>query len=176
MKKVEFKMPSMKILEKLPALRKPKAQPVFNRPVCTEREYRVNRIFHIVLLSLMVGVSMAIVGLKATTLIFIEDNNNKGFQFESGDPEPTILAALPRNLYTAPGKLAMVAGVYALCMGIAHVVFVIVDWKSGKKVYNNYSTTIIEIHRTDSFRRNLTLSAEMLCSFISATPSLFSLH
>jgi hypothetical protein len=77
---------------------------------------------------------MAIIGVKAMTVMFIEENTDKGFDFDTGDPEPTVLAALPRMLYTAPAKLAIVAAVIALCVGIVHGVFVVIDWKDGKRV------------------------------------------
>lgn len=136
MKKLEFKMPSVQ-LSQLSSIVKPKSEPVFNRPMRTERPYQISRAIYITLLSLMVALSMATIGLKAMTLIFIEDNNNTGFNFESEDDEtPTTLAALPLNLYHAPAKLAIVAGVTAMCIGLAHGGFVLVDWKHGKRVSN----------------------------------------
>jgi hypothetical protein len=134
MKKPQFKMPSVKLPEKLSAIIKPKSQPVFNQPVCTEQEYHVSRTIYVTLLSLMVGVSTAVVGLKAMTLTFIEENMDKGFEFENGDPEPTILAALPRQLYTAPAKLEIIAAVIALIVSLVHGIFIIIDWKTGKRV------------------------------------------
>lgn len=110
------------------------SQPVFNRPVLTEREYHITRALNLTLLSLMVGLSAAIVGLKAMTLAFIEDNNDMGFDFETGDPEPILLAALPGRLYTAPAKLAIVAGVVAFVIGVVHGACVLWDWKQGKFV------------------------------------------
>ena len=131
MKKPDFKMPSVKLPGKLSSLLKPRSQPVFNRPVCTEREYQISRGIYLTLLSLLVGVSTSVIALKAMTLIFIEENMDKGFEFETGDPEPTLLAALPKQLYTAPAKLAMIAAVIALVIGLAHGAFIISDWKDG---------------------------------------------
>lgn len=168
MKKPEFKMPSVKLPEKLSSILKSKSQPVFNRPVCTERQYRVSRAIYITLLTLMVGVSMAVIGLKAMTLVFIEDNNDTGFMFETGDPEPTLLAALPRQLYTAPAKLALVAAVMSLCIGVVHSAFVILDWKDGKKV--RFWPPSCGVRRGRSLtvpRHNRTPSGATPCFYIS---------
>jgi hypothetical protein len=82
----------------------------------------------------MMGLSMAVIGLKALTLAFIEDNHNTGFAFETDEPEDTVLAALPKQLHTAPAKLAIIAGVVALGIGIVHAGCIVWDWSDGKWV------------------------------------------
>ncbi|KAF2275258.1 uncharacterized protein EI97DRAFT_451172 [Westerdykella ornata] len=134
------------------------SQPVFNRPVITEREYHISRALNLTLLSLMVVLSVATVGLKAMTLAFIEDNHDMGFVFETGDPEPTVLAALPGRLYTAPAKLAIVAGVVAFVIGVVHAACVLWDWKRGK------------FTQSYAFRRN-----SMFLHFCNSVLVLFSL-
>ncbi|KAF2184496.1 hypothetical protein K469DRAFT_667116 [Zopfia rhizophila CBS 207.26] len=132
-------MSALKV-EKLKDAFKPK--PVFNRPVCTEKRARVSHTLFLSLLSTLVLVSTAVIGLKATTIDFIEVNKNKGFMFITGDPEPTILGALPRKLYEAPAKLAIVAGVISIFTAGGHIAFIARGWKDSKKV------------QTYAFRRN----------------------
>jgi hypothetical protein len=125
-------MPPIKISEKLSGLMKPK--PVFNKPLDTERQHHISRVLYAALLSLSIGLSAAVISLKAMTLSFIEDNRDTGFSFETGEPEPTILAALPRQLYTAPAKLALIAAVISAFVGLGHLVYLVIDWKTGRKV------------------------------------------
>jgi hypothetical protein len=132
MKKPEMKMPSVKISEKLSGFLKPK--PVFNKPLDTERQHHISRVLYAVLLLLFIGLSTAVIGLKALTLSFIEDNRDTGFSFETGEPEPTILAALPKKLYTAPAKLALIAAVLSISIGLGHLVYLVIDWKTGRRV------------------------------------------
>jgi hypothetical protein len=77
--------------------------------------------------------------LKAMTYSFIEDNRMMGFDFETtendGDPGETIvMAALPKMLFPVPAKLALVAAAISIFLSVAHLGFVGVDWKSGKRV------------------------------------------
>jgi hypothetical protein len=175
MKKLDFKMPSVQ-LSQLSSIVKPKSEPVFNRPMRTERPYQVSRTIYITLLSLMTALAMATIGLKAMTLIFIEDNTNTGFAFETGDPTPTTLAALPLNLYHAPAKLAIVAGVTAMCIGLAHGGLVLVDWKHGKRVSQSIPPLCSTASRRDGkltthYRHNPMPSAAIPCSCTSPTRS-----
>ncbi|KAF2742009.1 hypothetical protein M011DRAFT_413431 [Sporormia fimetaria CBS 119925] len=113
-----------------------KSSPVFNRPLDTERSYCLSRAFHLVLLTLLTLLSMSVVGLKALTLAFIEDNTDRGFSFlipNGTSTTTTTLAALPRQLHTAPAKLALVAGVVATIVGLTHTAFIIWDWRTGKR-------------------------------------------
>lgn len=131
MKKPELKLPS--VLGKISA--KFVQKPVFNQPVQTERRYHVTRLLFAILLSLLVATSGAVIGLKAMTINFIEDNHDTGFEFVTDDPNDSlIMAALPRMLYTAPAKLALVAGAISIFVAASHLAFVIMDWKVGKKV------------------------------------------
>ncbi|KAJ4357707.1 uncharacterized protein N0V89_002283 [Didymosphaeria variabile] len=130
MKIPEFKIPS--VLGKVSA--KFVKKPIFNQPVHTETRYHVTRMLYTVLLSLLIMIAASIIGLKAMTVNFTEDNRDTGFEFETEDPnDSVILAALPRMLYTAPAKLALVAGAISIFVGATHLAFVIMDWKAGKK-------------------------------------------
>ncbi|KAF2872779.1 hypothetical protein BDV95DRAFT_477763, partial [Massariosphaeria phaeospora] len=125
--------------------------PIFNKPVCTERQYRISRILYLVFQVLLVILSTVVIGLKAMTVIFIEDNRDTGFEFETGDPEPTVLAALPRHLYTAPAKLALVAAAISMFVGIGHAVFVVLDWKHGKRTQAyHFRRNAMFLHFTNS--------------------------
>lgn len=134
MKRLEFKLPP--VMDSVTSVFKPK--PVFNRPVCTERRYRVARVLFSAFLLLLVIQSTVVIVLKAMTITFIEDNRDTGFAFQAGDTEPTIMAALPRKLYTAPPKLALIAAVISIFVGIGHVGFVFMDWKDGKRVSDTF--------------------------------------
>ncbi|PSN64138.1 hypothetical protein BS50DRAFT_499945 [Corynespora cassiicola Philippines] len=139
--------------------RNPAAQVVFNRPVCTERAYRLSRTLYAIFLSLLVALSCVIIGLEAVTIAFVEDNRDTGFEYMTdGDPEPTLMAALPRKLYVTPAKLALVSAAISLCVGVGHLVFVVVDWKSGKRT------------QAYSFRRNT-----MFLHLLNAVLVLFAL-
>jgi hypothetical protein len=130
-----MKKPTVQIslgLSKISSLLKPK--PVFNQPVATERGYHIARAAYGVLLILLVIIAATTIGLKATTVNFMETNRNTGFFFDTGEPEPVIMAALPRQLYTAPAKIAMIAGCISVFVGIGHAAFVFMNWKDGKKV------------------------------------------
>jgi hypothetical protein len=131
MKRPEFKIPA--VLGKVSA--KFVKKPVFNKPVHTEKRYHVTRILYTILLSLLIMIATSIIGLNAMTVNFIEDNRDTGFEFGTEDPnDAVILAALPKMLYTAPAKLALVAGAISILVGATHLAFVITDWKAGKKV------------------------------------------
>jgi hypothetical protein len=131
MKKPEFKIPS--VLGKVSA--KLVKKPVSDQPVHTDKRYHVTRILYTVLLLLLVMIAASIIGLNAMTVNFVEDNRDTGFEFETEDPNDiVILAALPKMLYTAPAKLALVAGAISIFVGATHLAFVITDWKAGKKV------------------------------------------
>ncbi|KAJ4294342.1 hypothetical protein N0V90_008032 [Kalmusia sp. IMI 367209] len=129
MKRPEIKIPA--VLGKISARFGKK--PVFNQPVYTERRYHVTRMLYAVLLALLVMIAAAIIGLKAMTVNFIEDNRDTGFEFKTDEPESVIMAALPRMLYTAPAKLALVAGAISIFVGTTHLAFVVMDWRQGKK-------------------------------------------
>lgn len=114
---------------------------MFNRPllVRTEREHRICRILHLTLLLLLVILSIALVSLKSMTVAFIAENAERGFTFDAGirkgvKTEPFVLAALPRNLYDAPAKLAIVAGVVAVAVGVTHGALLIWDARKSQQV------------------------------------------
>ncbi|KAF2261433.1 hypothetical protein CC78DRAFT_619396 [Lojkania enalia] len=153
MRRPEFKMPA---LPKMPSM-KPrmtnlfKREPVFNRPVCTERRYRVARILYVVFLSSLVALSIAVVVLKAMTIAFIEENKGIGFMFETSSSGSTLLAALPRMLYVAPAKISIVAAVISIFIGTAHLAFVVRDWKDGKKTQAySFCRNSMFVHLTNS--------------------------
>jgi hypothetical protein len=176
MKKPDTKMPSVKISDKLSGFLKPK--PVFNKPLDTQRQHHLSRVLYALLLSLFIGISIAVIGLKALTLSFIEDNRDTGFSFETGEPEPAILAALPKNLYTAPAKLALIAAVLSIFIGLGHLVYLIIDWKTGRRVrisplhilpHNYLISSVLIVPRLKP-----TLSAATQCSFTLHNSSSFS--
>ncbi|KAF1976052.1 hypothetical protein BU23DRAFT_578853 [Bimuria novae-zelandiae CBS 107.79] len=155
MKKPEFKIPS--VLGKISA--KFVKKPVFNQPVDTERRYHVTRILFAVLLSLLIATATAVIGLRAITINFIEDNRDTGFEYKAENPnDSVIVAALPRTLYTAPAKLALIAGGISIFVGASHLAFVIMDWKVGKKT------------QAYAFRRNM-----MFLHFFNTVLILFAL-
>lgn len=83
--------------------------------------------------------AISTVTLKAITYDFVEDNRMTGFTFEaagnsSSTREAMIMGALPQMLYTVPTKLAIIAAVILMSTAAGHLGFVIVDWKSGKRV------------------------------------------
>jgi hypothetical protein len=133
MMKSMVKMPAA--MNRIASIFKPK--PVFNQPVATNRRYHIARALYGIFLVLLVVSAAATIGLKATTINFIEDNRNTGFVFDTGSPDAVIMAALPRQLYTAPAKIALVAGVLSIFIGVTHAAFVFMDWKEGKKVYRS---------------------------------------
>jgi len=111
-------------------------KPVFNQPVYTERRYHVTRALYAILLTLLATIAASVIALKAMTVNFIEDNRDTGFEFKTDDGDSVVIAALPKLLYTAPAKLALVAGATSIFVGIAHLAFVVTDWKEGKKVWH----------------------------------------
>lgn len=140
MKKVEFKLPP--VADKVTSLFRPqkKESPIFNKPMASGcPHHRLSRILYAISLPLLVLLSIPVVALKAMTYGFIEDNRDMGFMFETterdgGAGEMVVMAALPRMLYHAPAKLALVAAVLSICLGAAHLGFVAVDWKNPKRV------------------------------------------
>ncbi|KAL5413865.1 hypothetical protein PMIN03_003545 [Paraphaeosphaeria minitans] len=137
-------------------------KPMFNQPVHTEKRHHVTRIIYALLLSLLVIIAASIIGLNIVTVNFTEDNRDTGFEFETDNPnEAVILAALPRMLYTAPAKLALIAGVISVFVGATHLAFVFTDWKLGKKVGSHPTqsspSTLVTRPQTQAyaFRRNM---------------------
>lgn len=149
MKKAAFSIPS--IASKAASLFKLRkdASTMFNQPfdnVCPH--YRIARILYAVFLTLLILISIPVITLKAKTYSFIEENRNTGFVFETTEKDgeqgiSLIMAALPRVLYHAPAKLALITAVLSLFLGAAHLGFVGVDWRSGKRT------------QTYAFRRNI---------------------
>jgi hypothetical protein len=139
MKEVNFKMPSTS--DKIKSIfRTRKASQMFNRPmgdICPH--HRISRVLYTIFLSLLIAISILVITLKAMTYNFIESNRKKGFRFKTteldGDEGITIvLAALPRMLFHTPAKLAIIAAVISTFLGIAHLICVATDWRSGKRV------------------------------------------
>jgi uncharacterized membrane protein YfcA len=122
---------------------------VFNQPVKTEQRYHLARTIYTLSLATLIALAGAIIGLKAMTINFIEDNRESAFEFQTQDPEPVIMAALPRRLYTAPPKLAIIAGGISVFVGIGHLIFVMMDWKTGTKVRIFSLTTSYELTCSD---------------------------
>lgn len=140
MKKVELKMPPM-AAKVTSMFTHQKTEPMFNRPIgngCPH--HRLSRILYVVCLPLLVLVSLPVIVLKAMTYSFIEDNRDQGFVFTAEPMEgdegiiSVVMAALPKNLYHAPAKLALVAAVLSIFLAAAHLGFVLTDWQTGKRV------------------------------------------
>jgi hypothetical protein len=141
MKKVAFNLPP--IADKVTSLLRPRKEPsqVFNKPLNTTAcpHHRIARILYAVFLALLILIAIPVVALRAITYSFIEDNRMQGFVFETTeeDGEPgvqVVMAALPRMLYHVPAKIALIAAVISIFLGVAHLIFVCADWKSGKRV------------------------------------------
>jgi hypothetical protein len=148
MKKVDFKLPP--IADKVTSLFQPqkKSHPIFNRPLASGcPHHRMSRTLHAVFLSFLVLLSIPVITLKALTYTFIEDNRDTGFVFKTTEEDEgpgilVVLAALPRMLHHAPAKLALVAAVVSITLGIAHLGFVLVDWKDGNRVCSFYLSKV----------------------------------
>ncbi|CAI6338311.1 unnamed protein product [Periconia digitata] len=154
MKTPQFKVPSM--LGKFTKTTTPKT-PVFNQPVSLQRKYKLSRTIHAILLTLLTVISIVVIVLKALTINFIEDNRDTGFQFLN-DEQNVIMAALPKQLYTTPAKLALVSGAISSFVSIGHLLFIAMDWKEGKKI------------QAYAFRRNM-----MFLHFSNSVMILFAL-
>jgi hypothetical protein len=140
MKKVNFNLPP--IADKVASLfqSQKKADPIFNRPLASGcPHHRTSRILYAVSLSLLIMFAVPVIVLKALSYSFVEDNGNMGFVFETTEDAgessiSVVMAALPRILHHAPAKLALVAAVVSIIIGITHLGFTFVDWKDGKRV------------------------------------------
>lgn len=150
MKKVEFRLPPL--ANKVSTMFQPQKKPVpmFNQPLPSGcPHHRMSRILYAVTLSFLIAIAIPMVTLKALTYSFIEENRDTGFMFETTEEDgstgtPIILAALPRMLHHAPAKLALVAAVLCIFAGVAHLGFVVVDWKDGKRVRNIHTCTLTQ--------------------------------
>jgi hypothetical protein len=144
MKNIDLKLPPIAV--KVTSLFQPqkKEAPMFNRPLDNAcPHHRISRILYAISLSLLVGISIPVVTLKALTYAFAEDNRNTGFVFETTEEDggpgmSVIMAALPRKLHHVPAKIALIAAVLSIFSGLAHLGFVIVDWKTGKRVSQHF--------------------------------------
>ncbi|PVI07874.1 hypothetical protein DM02DRAFT_511908 [Periconia macrospinosa] len=125
MTKPHFKVPS--------ALGKfsPK-KPVFNQPVSLQHHHKISRTIHAVVLPLLIIISIVVIVLKALTINFIEDNRDTGFEFQNQE-QNVIMAALPKHLHTTPAKLALVSSAISTFVSIGHLLFIVMDWREGKK-------------------------------------------
>ncbi|CAO2658473.1 Nn.00g061960.m01.CDS01 [Neocucurbitaria sp. VM-36] len=156
MRKVEFSLPS--IAGKATSLFHPhQDSPMFNRPLdSASPHHRLSRMLYAISLIFLILISIPVVALKAMTYSFIEDNRRKGFMFETTEQDgnqgiAVIMAALPRMLHHAPAKLALVAAVISIFFGAAHLGFVAVDWKLGKRTQSYaFRRNIMFLHITNS--------------------------
>lgn len=115
--------------------------PVFNKPIDTTTcpHHRLSRTLYAISLILLIVLAIPVIVLRAITSSFIEDNRMQGFIFETTEPDggpgmQLVMAALPRMLYHAPAKIALVAAVVSIFLCAAHLGFVGTDWKTGKRV------------------------------------------
>jgi hypothetical protein len=126
MKKPDFKMPTV-------FAKKIEPEPVFNQPVPLQRNYKIARGLQTTLLILIIICATVVIILKVMTINFVEDNRETGFEWK-GEEQAVLMAALPRKLYNAPAKIALVAGAISICVGVGHFLFITIDWKHGTKV------------------------------------------
>lgn len=117
------------------------APPVFNKPINTNScpHHRMSRLLYSIFLTMLFAISITVVTLKAKSYSFIEDNRMTGFDFEmaagAGLPaQEIVVATLPRRLYATPAKLAIVSAAMSILIAVAHLGFVVTDWKKGDRV------------------------------------------
>ena len=142
MKKVDFKLPpvAVKVKSILKPHKKPTPVPMFNQPLPSGcPHHRRSRILFAISLSLLIAITIPVISLKAVTYSFLDTNIQTGFMFQTteddGSPGPQIvMAALPRMLFLTPAKIALVAALMSIFSAAAHLGFVAVDWKEGKRV------------------------------------------
>jgi hypothetical protein len=140
MTKVDFKLPSIAVKVTSIFQSPKKDAPMFNKPLASGcPHHRISRTLYAIALSLLVATAIPVVTLKALTYSFIEENRDTGFVFETTEAEggpgmSVVMAALPRQLHHVPAKLALVAAVLSIFSGLAHLGFVVVDWKNGNRV------------------------------------------
>jgi hypothetical protein len=142
MKKVDFKLPpiAVKIKTLLQPQKKSSPVPMFNQPLPSGcPHHRMSRILFAVSLSLLIAVAIPVITLKAITYSFLDMNQDTGFIFETTEEDggagmKIVMAALPRMLFLTPAKIALVAAVLSIFSAMAHLGFVVVDWKDGKRV------------------------------------------
>ncbi|KAF1835107.1 hypothetical protein BDW02DRAFT_302253 [Decorospora gaudefroyi] len=154
MKNVKFSPPPItkKLISIFHTRKADAIPPVFNQPLNTSccPHHRLSRMLHVIFLALLILIAIPVIALKAMTYSFIEDNRDMGFQLqttERGDSpgEIIVMAALPRMLYSVPAKLALVAAAISIFLGVAHMGFVTMDWRQGKRT------------QSYAFRRNIML-------------------
>jgi hypothetical protein len=152
MKKVDFKLPpvAVKVKSILKPHKKPAPVPMFNQPLPSGcPHHRRSRILFAISLSLLIAITIPVISLKAVTYTFLDTNVETGFMFETTEddrsPGPKIvMAALPRMLFLTPAKIALVAALMSIFSAVAHLGFVAVDWKEGKRVCKNQSSPRLE--------------------------------
>lgn len=118
-----------------------KVNPVFNKPINTTScpHHRLARVFYLASLTLLFFIAIPVVALEARSYSFVEDNQSQGFIFETTERDDApgvevIMAALPRRLQQAPAKMALIAAVLSIFISAAHLIFLGLDWKNGKRI------------------------------------------
>ncbi|KAF2204238.1 hypothetical protein GQ43DRAFT_365064 [Delitschia confertaspora ATCC 74209] len=154
-----FKMPLKLPTIKMPSLDVLKPKPVFNRPVNLRRRAgQVPKWLSITFLASQILVSTAVMGLKAATINFVRENGTRGFMFTLQNSRHTVLAALPKDLYSGTAKLALMAAISSTLFAVCHMVFVLRERKHNSKP------------QTYIFRRNV-----MFLNIINTLLILFSM-
>jgi hypothetical protein len=108
-------------------------------PYVHDRTYRVSRLLSVVLLTLLLLLAIPALVLKAYGYNFIELNAEMGFYLvnngAAGDPVgDNLVAALPHNLFRVPEKLVLVVAMLNILLSMAHLGFVVWDWRTGRRV------------------------------------------
>ncbi|KAF9693454.1 hypothetical protein EKO04_008409 [Ascochyta lentis] len=138
------------ITGKISTLLKPHndASPTGSPPLNSDnRHYRSLRLASVVSLTLLLLLSIPTLVLKAYSYSFIESNAEMGFYLVNnktqGMPAGEVLvAALPHNIFRVPEKLILVVAMLNILLSLAHLAFVVWDWKAGRRT------------QTRAFRRN----------------------
>jgi hypothetical protein len=104
-----------------------------------DRHLRLSRLISVVSLTLLLLLSVPTLVLKAYSYSFIESNAEMGFYLVNdeaqGVPEGEVLvAALPHNIYRAHEKLVLIVAMLNALLSMAHLGFVVWDWKAGRRV------------------------------------------
>lgn len=108
-------------------------------PSDDDRRYRLARLLSVVSLTLLLLLSIPALILKAYSYSFIESNAEMGFYLVNdevqGEPEgENLVAALPHNLFCAPGKIVLVVAMLNILLSMSHLAFVAWDWKICRRV------------------------------------------
>ncbi|KAF1926152.1 uncharacterized protein M421DRAFT_40695, partial [Didymella exigua CBS 183.55] len=126
---------------------------------------RLSRFLSVISLTLLLLLSIPTLVLKAFGYNFIEINAEMGFYLvnDEGQGKPAdngLVAALPHNLFRVPEKLVLVVAMLNILLSMAHLGFLVWDWRAGRRT------------QTRAFRRNAMIlhiinAVLVLCALIA---------